>query len=92
MRAPLVASVSAAAVDHLVELLVAERHRLHEAERSWPAARTWVLTRDGALARLAAEAAFGLERSARTLDALVQAAFDLQYLELVAHLEEADGG
>ncbi len=85
------ASVPPDAVAHLVELVVAERARLDDVERSWPAARTWVLTRDRALARLVDEAAFGLERSARTLDALIQATFDVQYLELVAHLEEPSG-
>ncbi len=84
------ASVPTDAVDHLAELVVAERRRLDHVERTWSPARTWALTRDRAVERLAAEAAYGLERSARTLDALIQASYDVEFVQLVAHLEEPD--
>ncbi len=86
MRRPLVVAIPSDAVAHLMDLVVAEQLRLDGVERSWPEARTWPLARDRALDTLKRAAELGEERSARTLDALIQACFDVEYLELVSRL------
>ncbi len=90
-RPRLVASVPAAAIEHLLALVLAEQVALDGVERSWPAERTWPVARDRALERLHDEADRGVERSVRTLNALVQATYDLQFVAIIDALGE-DGG
>jgi hypothetical protein len=79
-----VASVDAAAIDHLVALVLAEQRRLDGIDRSWPAGSTLALARDRALERLHLAADAGDERAARTLAALRQACFDIQFATIAA--------
>lgn len=82
------AFVPADAIEHLLELVLAEQHRLHVAERRWPAAGTLSSARDGAIARLQAQAGAGDARSVRTLAALIQAAFDVEFAAIANHLDQ----
>ncbi len=83
----IVASVPADAVEHLLELVLDEQRQLDGVERSWPAPGTLPIARDRAILRLQAQADEGDRRSVRTLSALIQASFDVQFSAIAAQLE-----
>ncbi len=92
----IVASVPAEAVDHLLELVLAEhllelvlaeQRHLDGVERRWPAPDTFPIARDRAIARLQDQADEGDDRSVRTLAALIQASFDVEFVTIAGHLE-----
>jgi hypothetical protein len=76
--------IDASAVEHLVEAVRHEQLRLDGIERSWPAGPTLALARDRALERLRLDAEAGDHQAARTLAALLQACFDLEFAGIAA--------
>ncbi len=91
-RARIVASVPADAVEHLLALVLDEQRQLDGVERRWPAPATLPVARDRAILRLQAQADAGDPRSARTLAALIQAAYDVEFSAIAADLEGPGDG
>lgn len=90
MSAPLVVSVDVRAVQHLAAVVL-QHLALAELEAG-PDAVSWPEVRDRALEQIQAQALAGDERAAATWSGLISASYDVEFVQLVARLEEPEEG